>query len=198
MSHPDDTTLQRLFDGDLPAADRVATERHVSSCARCEGALRALESLSSAVSRYDDSLGDLSGGDAFADAVFAKLDAPSEKVVHISRAVERRSFPVRRVAFPAIAVAAAAVLALRFGTPVSETPGRIDPTGVTPITNNPTGPAANGTEPTPTVAGNTEVTRVDVRGAQSYAVLELPGVAPGATTAVVWIQDSDDETPSPQ
>ncbi len=193
MSHPDDTTLQRLFDGDLPAADRVATERHVASCARCEGSLRALDSLSSAVGRYDDALGDLSGGDAFADAVFARLDAPAEKVVPISRAAERRSFPVRRVAFPAIAVAAAAILALRFAPPVSDGPTPPDSVNVTPPQNPvPQGPG----EPAPTVATNTEVTRVDVQGAQSYAVLELPGLAPGATTAVVWIQDPDDGTPS--
>ena len=38
--------------------------------------------------------------------------------------------------------------------------------------------------------------RVDVQGAQSYSVLQIPGVSPGVTTAVVWIQDSPGESSS--
>lgn len=193
MKHPDDATLQRLFDGDLPEADRVEAERHLATCGRCDGVMRALGALHDQFTRWDDALP--APSDAFADAVFAKLETPSAKVIPLARpAVERRSFSVRRVAFPAIAVAAAALLALRFAPPVTdEHRGTVvartsdPPPSVTPPVE-----VGHGNDP-----GGAEVTRVDVRGAQSYAVLELPGISPGATTAVVWIQDLADDAPPP-
>ncbi|MEZ4410076.1 MAG: hypothetical protein R3A52_26910 [Polyangiales bacterium] len=40
------------------------------------------------------------------------------------------------------------------------------------------------------------MTRVDVRGAQSYAVMMVPGVD-AAETAIVWIADPPDPSPPP-
>ena len=45
--------------------------------------------------------------------------------------------------------------------------------------------------------GGAEVTRVDVQGARSYAVMEIAGMSPGTTTAVVWIQDPEEGSASP-
>lgn len=205
MNHPEEPTLQRLYDGDLPEADRLGVERHVATCARCEGVMRALDSLHLGFVRWDADLGD--DPDIFADAVFAKLEAvetkpevkleaPVAKVIPLARpSVERGSFPVRRVAFPAIAVAAAALIALRFGAPVTGPEHRRETIVAQPSPQTP--PGANPVEVGSGAApGGAEVTRVDVQGAQSYAVLEIPGVSPGVTTAVVWIQDLADEAPS--
>ncbi|MEZ4392073.1 MAG: hypothetical protein R3A48_13325 [Polyangiales bacterium] len=40
--------------------------------------------------------------------------------------------------------------------------------------------------------GGAKVTRVDIPGAQSFTVMQLPGVRPDSVTAVVWIQDRDE------
>lgn len=203
MSHPDDATLQTWFDGALPDADRVALDRHVAACARCAGAANALRALHGAVDHW--AAAQPEPGDDFADAIFAKLDLdtakpPAAKVIPLNAtrdAAPRRAFPMRRVAFPAIAVAAAAFLALRFSPTVPD------------VTRPPAHTVAHVTEPAaPDSAqpievgagegpGGAEVTRVDVQGAQSYAVLQIPGVAPGALTAVVWIQDPSDNEASP-
>jgi hypothetical protein len=37
------------------------------------------------------------------------------------------------------------------------------------------------------------VTRVDVQGAKSYAVLVIPGMRASSTSAVVWIQDEPED-----
>lgn len=212
MNHPEEPTLQRLYDGDLPEAERLEAERHVARCARCEGVMRALDSLGANFVRWDADQGD--DPDAFADAVFARLEAtestpetkpetkpeaPVAKVIPLARpSVERRSFPVRRVAFPAIAVAAAAIIALRFAPPVTGPEGGHGPHLVR---NTPPPPTLPGVNPVEVGGGSSpggaEVTRVDVQGAQSYAVLEIPGVSPGVTTAVVWIQDLADDAPPP-
>ncbi len=192
MTHPDDTTLQTWFDGALPEADRAAVERHVASCARCEGSVRALRALRANFGLWAEAAP--GARDDLTDAIFAKLDAPADNVVPLAAAREaareRRSFSVRRVAFPALAVAAAAIIALRFGRPVDHPPR--SPVGPVAQVTHPARPGEPGAEE----PGGAEVTRVDVQGAQSYAVLEIPGVAPGATTAVVWIQDLDESSPA--
>lgn len=207
MNHPEEPTLQRIHDGDLPEAERPGVEAHVATCARCLGVLRALDSLHANFVRWDADQGD--DPDAFTDAVFAKLEAPTvtpavtleapaAKVIPLARpSVERGSFPVRRVAFPAIAVAAAALIALRFAPPVTGPERGHDPTVALPAPPPQAPPGTNPVEVGSGAApGGAEVTRVDVQGAQSYAVLEIPGVSPGVTTAVVWIQDLADDAPS--
>lgn len=203
MTHPDDATLQTWFDGELPDADRVALDRHLAACARCAGAANALRALHATVDHWVDAQPVVS--DDFADAVFAKLDLDAQKVpaatvipLNAARgAAPRRASPMRRVAFPAIAVAAAAFLALRFSPTVPD-PTRPPPHTVAHVA----GPAeADPAQPIEVGAGDgpggAEVTRVDVQGAKSYAVLQIPGVAPGALTAVVWIQDPVDSEASP-
>jgi hypothetical protein len=91
--------------------------------------------------------------------------------------------PLRRWFYPALAAAAAGVIALRVAVP----------TGAR-------GPLA--TLQTPVLvggegSGGAKVTRVDVPGAQSFTVMQLPGVRPDTVTAVVWIQDRDESGGSP-
>jgi hypothetical protein len=209
MTHPDDATLQTWFDGELPDAERVALDLHLTSCARCVGAANALRSLRATVDHWAAAQPDADA--AFADAVFAKLNvdaakpvvteqAPVAAVIPLNAArgaAPRRAFPIRRVAFPAIAVAAAAFLALRFSPSVSDpTRPPEHPTAhvAGPVEADPAQPIEVGAGDGP---GGAEVTRVDVQGAKSYAVLQIPGVAPGALTAVVWIQDPVDGEASP-
>lgn len=182
MKHPDDTTLQTWFDGALPEADRVALERHLADCARCDGTVRALQSLHGAVNAWADD----APADDLTDAIFAKIEAEQSepapaKVIPLA---DRRGSPMRRFAFPAIAVAAAALLALKI-TPARHGAQPARDGGVAVVNPQPVEVAPG------TAQGGAEVTRVDVQGAQSYAVLEIPAVTPGMTTAVVWIQDAE-------
>ncbi len=202
MTHPDDATLQTWFDGELPDAERAVLDLHLTSCARCAGAAIALRSLHATVNHWADAQPDVDAD--FADAVFAKLDLdaakPAAKVIPLNAArgpAPRRAFPMRRVAFPAIAVAAAAFLALRFSPTVpdpTQPPAHTVAHVADPAQADPTQPIEVGAGEGP---GGAEVTRVDVQGAKSYAVLQIPGVAPGALTAVVWIQDPVDSEASP-
>lgn len=193
MTHPDDATLQTWHDRELPPGEAVAIDEHLARCAVCGSRVEGLRALGQGFSRWAD--------DAPADfdltaAILAKVNAdgrahdapaPPSKVVSLDAARARRS-PGRAMFYPAFAAAAALVLFLVWHNPGSVRLPTVRPPG---IDEPSTRPVEVGGGP-----GGAEVTRVDVQGAQSYSVLQIQGVS-GAMTAVVWIQDAPEESPTP-
>lgn len=187
MTHPDDATLQTWHDRELPPGEAVAIDEHLARCAVCGSRVEGLRALGQGFARWAD--------DAPADfdltaAILAKVNAPAppSKVVSLDAARARRS-PGRAMFYPAFAAAAALVLFLVWHNPASLRLPTVPPP---PGSGEPaTRPVEVGGGP-----GGAEVTRVDVQGAQSYSVLQIQGVS-GAMTAVVWIQDAPEESPTP-
>lgn len=194
MTHPDDATLQTWFDRELPAADSAAVDEHLARCAVCGARADGLRAIGDAFGTWADAApfeADLSA------SILAKVnhdarandDAPSAptpaKVVPLEAARARRSAG-RAMLYPAFAAAAALVFFL-----VWRNPGNVNLDRV-PVPD----PAAQ-TVQVGGGAGGAEVTHVDVQGAQSYSVLQIQGVSPGAMTAVVWIQDPPEESTPP-
>lgn len=180
MNHPDDLTLQAWHDGELDDARREETAAHVASCAQCEGKTRALQGLSRAVSAWEDAAPALP--DDFADLLLAKVEKerPAAPVAAPQRE-PARVIPMRRWFYPALAAAAAGIIAVGVAIPRR-------PRGTSALE----GPVVVGEG-----VGGAKVTRVDVPGAQSFTVMQLPGVRPDSVTAVVWIQDRDESGGSP-
>jgi anti-sigma factor RsiW len=197
MNHPDDATLQTFHDGALSTAELHVVESHLAACGSCAAKREGLRAMAHGMELWSDTV---AMHDDLGDAIFAKINAsaslklPVAEVVPIERAHElrtRRGSSLRRVAMPTIAIAAAAAVALWVGT---RAPATHDTPAPHEIAQQPVAP---GLEPVSVGggAGGAEVVRIDVQGAQSYAVLSVPGVNPGAMTAVVWIQDSPEESP---
>ena len=177
MTHPDDATLQRWFDDELDDANqRDEIAAHLSDCDRCRRLVQGLTSLRGAVRAWADEV-----PPPAADLVSAVLRAAAVR----EPVRKARVIPLRRWAWPLVAVAAAALLAIG---PSLQRPPRTR----TAVAALDSGPAA---EEVQAVMG-ADVVRVEVVGAKSYAVLQVPGMLPGATTAVVWIQDEPEDTPS--
>ncbi len=148
----------------------------------------------------------------FADAVAARVEAAKVTALPARSAGASRG---RRLLWPALAVAAALLLALGARAVPGEGPAADRP--VLAHTHRPAPPVVAALPapvvlpPTPPISpaddepvavgsasgaeGGADVTHMDVVGAQSYAVLQIPGVSPGTLTAVVWIDDKPDTDP---
>lgn len=197
MTHPDDATLQTWHDRALPAADDVAVDEHLARCADCSSRAEGLRALGDAFGAWAD--------DAPVDfdvtaSVLAKVSAEARandassaaapaspgpvKVVPLDAARARRS-PGRAVLYPAFAAVAALVFFLVWHNPSGVQFHKVPAPAPDPVVQVGGGP------------GGAEVTQVDVQGAQSYSVLQIQGVSPGAMTAVVWIQDPPEESTTP-
>lgn len=148
--------------------------------------------------------------EGFADAVAARVEAAKVTTLPARSATVSRG---RRLLWPALAVAAALLLAVGARTVPGEGPALEAPVAHTrpappvvaalpaPVVVPPT-PPVGPADDEPVVVGSAagaeggaDVTHMDVVGAQSYAVLQIPGVAPGTLTAVVWIDDKPDTDP---
>lgn len=94
--------------------------------------------------------------------------------------------------WPAMAVAAAAVLALLTSrsTPTGERPEPVAQRG------DGAAPVVVPVEANPVAVALAEVTRVEVLGAQSVAVLSIAGEGGGSGSAVVWITDKAEDDPA--
>ena len=131
--------------------------------------------------------------DDFAATVAAKADArPKLKALDGGGSPA----PVRAQRWwrwPAVAVAAAALLALL----TSRGPTTVDQPE--PVAQRTDAEAPSGPTPAPVnpvVVALAEVTRVEVLGAQSVAVLTLPGEGGGSGSPVVWITDKAEDAPA--
>lgn len=198
MTHPDDATLQTWYDGALVDGDSLRVESHLAACALCASKVTALRAFTATASAWADAapeLGDLG------DAILARLDAPAPapaKVIPLGEARTapvKRAFPLRRVLWPALAAAAAIAFALGTRAPPAHRPtadvaAQREPAA--PDADPLTAPVVAGTGDGP---GGAEVVRVNVQGAQSYALLAVQGMNPESTTAVLWIQDGADDSP---
>jgi hypothetical protein len=190
MTHPNDSTLQSWFDEALDASASADTKAHVQACATCAARAHALRCLHTQVNVWAEGVPSL--GDDLTDAIFARMNAPVEKpqeaakVIPFERASRKSS--VRRFVFPAVAVAIAA--SALFGLKRMRDPEISGPVAQHTVIAN----VANNVAPVEVGGGQggAAVTVVDVQGAQSYSVLEVPGVAQGTTTSIVWIQESPD------
>jgi hypothetical protein len=207
MTHPDDATLQRWHDGD-GGSEEEALRGHITACARCTSKLAGLRALHTGFARWSDAV-EL-GQDDLADAIFrqaaanggatSSASAPAPTPVRSGGVV----VPLRRrFAWPAVAMAAAAGLALFLSRP-TDRPRRPDTPSPIAQPNPPPTPPPGVDDPGvtfPEAWENTlraaEVVRVEVQGAQSYTVMEIPGSRPGTTSAVVWIADTSDDEPPP-
>ncbi|MBI5517647.1 MAG: zf-HC2 domain-containing protein [Deltaproteobacteria bacterium] len=194
MTHPDDSTLQQWVDQALEPAEARDVAAHAATCARCARRGDAVRALGRATRRWADEAPatdlDLLG------AILAATTGPNATaVVPPPEPVPtaRRSTPLRRFLYPALAAAAAALFALR--TPPQDNHPNTRPPVVTPAHT----PPQNPTTPVEPLEGpgGAEVTRVDVQGAKSYAVLVIPGMRESSTSAVVWIQDEPEDPTSP-
>lgn len=186
MIHPDDLTLQSWHDDELDAAQRAEVSTHVEGCEVCAAKVEGLGMVARASQQWLDAAPALP--DDFADLLMARLEreapAPVEAaaprplapVVPLRPTV--KAAPSRRWVYPALAAAAAGIIAVRVALP--SRPGA--PSMIPPVA------ALVGGEH----AGGAKVTRVDIPGAQSFTVMQLPGVRPDSVTAVVWIQDRDE------
>ena len=95
--------------------------------------------------------------------------------------------------WPAVAVAAAALLALL----TSRAPTTVEPTG--PVARRVDGEAPRSPTPeasNPVAVALAEVTRVEVLGAQSVAVLSIQGEGGASGSPVVWITDKAEDAPA--
>ena len=205
MTHPDDATLQRWHDGEA-GTDEATLHAHVTACARCTSKLAGLRALHTGFSRWSDAV-DL-GQDDLADAIFrqAAANGAATPPTPVAPPVKAGGAVVpfrRRFAWPAVAMAAAAGLALFLSRP-TERPHRPDvPSPIAQPIPSPVPPSVSEDPGTtfPEAWENTlraaEVVRVEVQGAQSYTVMEIPGSRPGTTSAVVWIADTSDDEPPP-
>lgn len=205
MQHPDDATLEQWRDDALPPDELARVEAHVSDCDRCVERVGSLRDLSRAFGVWADAIPPLP--DDFTDQVMRAVEtsSPAPKLAPPAPAPTTptavvRPFPLRRVVYPALAAAAAmlfwattrAPVTPSAPQPVAHTTAPTGRTVVTALVEPPkvtVGPAEGDT-------GGVEVTRVDVRGAQSYAVMMVPGVDE-AETAIVWIADPPDPSPPP-
>lgn len=186
MTHPDEPTIQSWCDDALAPDEAARVADHVASCPRCAAVAREVRALHTAFVRWEAVVPDLP--DDFADRVLAASERPADVIPLAPRA----KAPARRAVYPALAMAAAAVLAVVVGQKTS--PTRPDVPAIPapsvpvapPVVVAPEKPVTVGSFEGP---GSAEVTRVDVVGASGYTVLEVPGTSPGSTTAVVWIQD---------
>jgi len=153
--------------------------------------------------------------DDFAASVAARVEAAKVTTLPTRTTGASRT---RRWLWPALAVAAALLLMVVSRAVPGESPGapaqtaqRALPTAP-PVQTPPalevapmvaqapaTPPLSLDDDPVPVGApgteGGAEVTRMDVVGAHSYAVLQVPGVTPGTLTAVVWIDDKPEVDP---
>ncbi len=207
MTHPDDATLQRWHDGEA-GSDEATLRAHITACARCTSKLAGLRALHTGFSRWSDAV-EL-GQDDLADAIFRQAAANG---VATSPATAVSPTPVkaggvvvpfrRRFAWPAVAMAAAAALALFVSRPTDrpqrpDTPSPIaQPNPVPTPTPGIDDPGVTFPEAWENTLRAAEVVRVEVQGAQSYTVMEIPGSRPGTTSAVVWIADTSDDEPPP-
>jgi anti-sigma factor RsiW len=191
MTHPNDSTLQSWFDDALDATTSANTKAHIEACATCAARAHALRCLHTQVNVWAE--GVLSPSDDLTDAIFARMNASEEKpqepakVIPFERASRKSS--VRRFVFPAVAVAIAA--SALFGLKRMR-----DPEISGPVAQHTVTPHVDAHHAAPVEVGGGQggaaVTVVDVQGAQSYSVLEVPGIAQGTTTSIVWIQESPD------
>lgn len=188
VTHPDDATLQRWYDRALPVSDQTLLDEHLAVCADCSARVRGLRVLHGAMQCWaEEAPVDLDLTTAILSRVNDDVRAndtgvpPSTPVRGLLLdGLRVRRPPGRAVLYPAMAAAAALVLFLVGRKPIGVHFDKV--------------PAATPSQPvveTGGGAGGVEVTQVDVQGAQSYSVLQVQGIAPGAMTAIVWIQDSD-------
>ncbi len=140
--------------------------------------------------------------DDFAATVAAKAGARPKLTALDGGAAKTETKPAARPAertrqwwqWPAVAVAAAALLAVLSS--------RTIPTGEQPalVATRADGEAPRGTpvvgDPMAAAVAMAEVTRVEVLGAQSVAVLSLPDEGGGFGSAVVWITDKAEDDPT--
>ena len=175
MSHPDDLTLQSWHDGEVSDDERAHLASHVETCAQCSAKVDGLRSLARATQRWADAVPELP--DDFADLLVIRAES-EPPVKSAPPAPVAKVIPLRRRwVYPALAAAAAGLIALRVSLPNRPGGGLMSST-----------PVLVGGEG----SGGATVTRVDMPGAQSFTVMQLPGVRPDTVTAVVWIQDLDD------
>jgi hypothetical protein len=192
MTHPDDATLQTWHDRELPPAEAVSIDAHLARCAACESRAAGLRALGDGLARWADDAPvqfDLTASILGAIAPQERAPTPPApaKVLPLDAARARRS-PGRAMLYPAFAAAAALVFFLVWHNPARlQIPIAPPPQGTTNVSARPVEVGGG--------QGGAEVTRVDVQGAQSYSVLQIQGVNPGAMTAVVWIQDAPEESP---
>lgn len=185
MNHPDDLTLQAWHDDALDDATRDALRPHLDACDVCAAKLRGLEALSRATDAWTSAVPALP--DDFAELLAARIERerPPAPVATPAQRPPAKVVPMRRWFYPALAAAAAGILAVRVAIP-KRTPGGSIPSLVSQL------PVAVGDG-----VGGAKVTRVDVPGAQSFTVMQLQGVRPESVTAVVWIQERDEAGGSP-
>lgn len=201
MKHPSDEDLQMWADGELESgAD--ALEAHVAACARCAAVVASVRSLGGGLRLWSDSLElrSVSLVDAIEASVTPDIGArgvsappsaeptkkPELRALPGGRAEPSSVRPVSRRAWVWPALAAAAAVLFVLGprvSPRTTTSTHIDH----PIAARPETLAA------PTEPG-ADVVRIDVEGAKSYTVMQVPGTIEGSTTAVVWIQDEPEDT----
>lgn len=199
MTHPDDLTLQSWYDDALPDALRGEFAPHLEDCAACAQRLASLGVVSRASRQWLDAVPALP--DDFTELLMARIareaDSPvvsapveppaAESPRALAPVVPLRSLvkaqPSRRWVYPALAAAAAGLIAVRVAIP-----RQADHRAQQAATQALVGGEGS---------GGAKVTRVDVPGAQSFTVMQLPGARPDTVTAVVWIQDHDEPGATP-
>jgi anti-sigma factor RsiW len=192
MTHPDNEVLFQVLDGELPDEARTEAVRlHLADCPRCSAMVDSARALGDGLRVWAD---ETSQGDFdLADAVMAGIQASETEAPTVkprvgtpkaepSHATGGKVLFLRRMILPALVAVAASVF-FYIGHRTTPVKPQVAPVALAPEA-----------DPTPVGAS---VARVEVVGAQSYAVLEVPGLQDGATTSVVWIQD-DPEDPTPE
>jgi len=132
--------------------------------------------------------------DDFAARVAARAAArPTLKAIDGGAGSAAPAPAQRRWRWPAVAVAAAALLALM----TSRAPTTVETPG--PVAGRVDGAAPRAPVPAatnPVAVALAEVTRVEVLGAQSVAVLSIQGESGGSGSPVVWITDKAEDAPT--